>query len=302
MRTRMPLIAAAVAVLTLGIAAPASAAAPPTDPPAGWYTSPAHIWVDPTVGLEFDVEFFFTIPTSFWVLHAQAPVLFDRNVGHSVTHCQVAKTATGATFTCDTLGDAPAAPGDYSATIAVRSEGGDNYSLTAPITVCPLTGCSPEFDVELVSGDATEEPAAWETCAGADLTELGSVAYAFNVPWNADAVELSGVVGSAGDAPDAEVVPIGGAAAGDGFSLEGTIATPGEYTVTATITDEFGGEHTAELPLTVADCASPQLAATGSTTDRLDGMLALAVGFAGAGILAVAIAAWVTRRRVSLGG
>lgn len=170
-----------------------------------------------------------------------------------VTHCQLQKPDYGLAFQCEAMGTA--IPGDYQQTISVRSEDGDNYSFVVDLTVCPLTGCSALFSLALDS-------AGWSVCPGDELSELGDVAFDYNVPWNASAIAFSPIAGAAGD----WVVRGGGMADGDTFSIDGTIPSPGDFSLDVFITDEFGAEHEASLPIhvkSVAECAPPALAATG---------------------------------------
>ena len=271
MRSIYPILAAAVSLaLVSGGTATAAAADPITgDDPAGTYSSPAHVWVDPTVAMSYSVDFHFPIPESHWVSHGSAVPI----VTGGVSHCSITREDFGTTLSCITAGGTPN-PGEFIVTVGVRSEAGDDFTMHAPLTVCPITGCSDLFDVTLSSD-------AWEVCPGEELSNLGPVEYLFNVAWNATNVEFTPISAAAGGTWDVTTEsPTGGAT----FALEGALENPGEYALGVTVIDEFDGEHEASLPITVLEekpgqCGVPAaatLAATGTDlTAPLVGMLAL---------------------------
>lgn len=272
-----------VAALTLAVAPAAQAAEPPGPPPEGSYTSPAHAWVDPTHPTDlgrvwFAIDFHFPFPDTHWVSHAQAPRLTD-----GVTHCQLIKNNDEqyVTMRCEAIGTA--VPGEYVAPLDVRSEGGDNFGWSVPVTVCPLDGCSPLFSLELAN-------ASWEVCPGDDLSALDPAQYVFNVAWNPDevSVDTAGLAAAGGDPAFFSGPP----ADGSELSATGSLQVPGAYVVPVTITDEFGGEHTADLDITVKSAAAcGQLAATGSALDQMAGVAGGMFALIALGALTVAAAA-----------
>lgn len=274
--------------LTLAVAPAAQAAVPPGPPPEGSFVTPAHVWVDPTHTnddgrLWFVADFHFPFPDTYWVSHGTAPRLSD-----GVTHCSLTKNEAGQylRFSCDATGTA--APGDVPASVSIRSEGGDNFGWTIPITVCPLDGCSPLFSLELTN-------ASWEVCPGDDLSALDPAQYVFNVDWNPDevSVDTAGLAAAGGNPAFFSGPP----ADGSELSATGSLQVPGAYVVPVTITDEFGGEHTADLDITVKSAAAcGQLAATGSALDQMAGTALGMLAVIAAGTLALVGASRRSRR------
>ena len=269
------------------VAAPtaALAAAPPGPPPEGSTVTPAHVWVDPTHPngdgkVWFFVTITFPVPDTHWVTHAMAPVLTDGS-----THCQTTKTATGVTFACTS--DGTAIPAELTATINVRSEGGDNFGWVIPVTVCPLTGCGDLFELTL-------SETAWEVCPGEDLATLDPVVYEFNVPWNAAEVRVGSLAAAGGDPAFFSGPP----AAGSELTAAGSLQNPGSYEFPVTLVDEFGNDHTATIDVTVKTAAAcGQLAATGSAIEGTAGLALGMLGLIGAGAIAIAVAGRRAARR-----
>lgn len=254
--------AAGASALALAIVGLTSTAAVAADPPEGSYVSPARAWVDPTQpDIDGDhvvtVEYHFPLPTTHWVSHSRAPRYTD-----GVTHCIGTKMDFGIRMTCSATGDP--VPGDYTIPLDIRSEGGDDFGFVANFTVCPETGCSDLFTLAL-------EPEASAVCAGTDLAELGDIAYRFNVLWNASDARFGALPGVTvtSDFPTD----------GSTFALAGSLATPGDYELPLTVTDEFGGDHDSTLPITTlaaGEAGCPGLAATGLQSHETIGwMLAL---------------------------
>ncbi len=252
--------ASALALALVGLTSTAAVAADP--PPPGSYIAPAQGWVDPThpdgTGkYPISFEFHFPVPSTHWVSHATAP-----RYTSGLTHCSLHNLDFGTTIDCLATGDP--VPGDYTIPVDIRSEGGDDFGFVANFTVCPETGCSDLFTLAL-------EPEASAVCAGTDLSELGDIAYRFNVLWNASDAQFGALPGVTVTSD----LPSDGAT----FTLAGSLATPGDYELPVTVTDEFGGEHDASLPITAlapGEAGCPGLAATGLQPQETIGwMLAL---------------------------
>lgn len=265
----------------------ALAAAPPGPPPEGSTVTPAHAWVDPTHPNDngrvwFSVDFHFPFPDTHWVTHASAPRLTD-----GVTHCNLSRDTDLeiATLACEAIGTA--IPAELTTSMAVRSEGGDNFGWTVPVTVCPLTGCSDLFELELAN-------ASWEVCPGEDLSSQEPVEYIFNVAWNPGEVRVGSLADAGGDATFVSEQPANGAL----LAARGSLQNPGTYAVPVTITDEFGGEHTAPLDITVKSAAAcGQLAATGAALDGAAGVAAGMLALIGFGAAAMIVASRRATRR-----
>ncbi len=249
--------------------------------------TPAHTWVDPTHPNDngrvwFNVDFHFPFPDTHWVSHASAPRLTD-----GVTHCQLVKDTPNEilTFRCEATGTA--APGELSSTVQIRSEGGDNFAWTVPITVCPLTGCSDLFELSL-------SETSWEVCPGEDLASLEPVEYLFNVDWNAAEVRVGSLAAAGGDPAFFSGPPANGST----LTATGSLQNPGSYPVDVTLTDEFGADHTATIDVTVKTAAAcGQLAATGSALDRTAALAAGMLGLIGLGATAMVAAGRRAARR-----
>lgn len=258
----------------------ALAAAPPGPPPEGSTVTPAHAWVDPTHPNDngrvwFSVDFHFPFPDTHWVTHASAPRLTD-----GVTHCNLTRdnALEIATLQCQAVGTA--VPAELTTTVGVRSEGGDNFAFTVPVTVCPLTGCSDLFELGL-------GVTSWEVCPGEDLSGQEPVEYIFNVAWNPGEVRVGSLASAGGDAAFVSEPPANGSL----LIARGSLQNPGTYPVPVTITDEFGGEHTATLDITVKTAAAcGQLAATGSALDRTAGIAAGTLALIALGAVALVAA------------
>lgn len=294
MRVRNALtLTAAALVSAWGLAAPVSAAEP-----VEWRSDPPIIWIDPTDGLDFSVEYFVDpMPEGAWVVGATAPNLVKPDSGHSVIQCTVAKTPTGATLSCAVLGEFEPKEGNAGvARVRFTVEGIEYVLMDVPIVICPPTGCASYFELALAESSMT-------VCAGEDLAAVEPNSYVFNVPWNAQLAQLGTIDGDPGadweflSAPPAD---------GSVFEFRGWFSNPGEYTLPITVTDEFGTPHTAELELIVEDCGpaasptaapAPRLAATG--TDHLGRMLPLAVGLGAAGLGAVGLAFLIAATRLT---
>lgn len=277
--------------------------APTTEPPAATSTEPAsgssnesslqpaatpsptpttgasgftidHAWVDPTIvdssgDSWFSATFDFPpIPDGVHsVVHASAPSGLA-----TLVHCQIARPANGTTtVTCVFRGTR--IPGDTTLLVSVRSEEGHNYSGALPVTMCPLSGCSPLFEV------AATTAAAVETCPGEVFSVDGS--FDFNVPWNASGASL-GV-----SAPGGLSFSATGVRDGSSFRLMGSFSEPGAQTIPIIVTDEFGVDHQTSVLVTVASpnpaqCGS--LAATGVSSNNaaMIALAALVLGVAGA--------------------
>jgi hypothetical protein len=278
------------AALTLAVAPAAQAAAPPGPPPEGSYLSPAHTWVDPTNlndddEMWFQSRFYFTFPEDGvqWVVSSSAPAFTTGTV-----HCSLVKDAPGQFVLVSCTGAGDPVVGDITMTVRMRSEAGDNFAWTIPITVCPLTGCSPLFSLELAN-------ASWEVCPGEDLESLDPVEYVFNTDWNPDEVRIdtAALAAAGGDPTFVSGPPANGSLLG----ARGSLQVSGDYVVPVTITDGFGGEHTADLDITVKSAAAcGQLAATGSALDQMAGTALGMLAVIAAGSLALVAASRRSRR------
>lgn len=267
-RTLLRILAVLAVAVPLAAGGPVAASA---DSTPGIAIDPPHGWIDPTkpndqgrfVATTQTVIF----PTSIddYVIHSQAPKFMSPG---GVVRCGIdERTSTTMTWTCEGLGSLPA-PGDYLLLSTLRGEAPlPPYDVEMPITVCPLTGCSPIFDYAFAADPVV-------ACQGA-ATTLTS-AYDFNLPWNATAA-------SVGTVPGAQLELLSGVPAdGSALELEATFANTGTIGIPITVTDEFGGEHDASLPVTVGDCALP---ATGPSDWAPAGILAVLLLGAGAVLL-----------------
>ncbi len=197
-------------------------------------------WIDPTV-VNGSGRPFFSATMNFppidagvhTVAHGTAPSGLA-----TASHCQIARPADGVTgVTCEFLGTVT--PGDSTVTIRVRSEGGHDYSASVPVTMCPLTGCSPLFEVTAVQAESIE------VCPDEQLA--GSFVYDFNVAWNASGAALGE------EAPEGLTLDAGSVRDGGAFSIAGVVSEPGEYSIPIVVTDEFGVEHSTSVAVTITE-------------------------------------------------
>lgn len=228
--------------------------------------TPQHVWVDPTVpNADGDYEWSFTINmpelTEFSVISANAPQFTTGSV-----QCQAPQPVDGGILSC--VGEGDAIPGDYRVDVELRVVAGILYTWEVPLTVCPLTGCSDLFSftvspnpMVIWAGDTTE-------------THIGGT-YDFNVLWNFGEIKfLDDLVDAQGKvAPGLYDQLSEPASNGAQFGYRGYFTQPGYYSSTVNVSDEFGGEHSADF--TVRVCSPEtcpellELADTGVSTQAM---------------------------------
>jgi hypothetical protein len=256
---------------------PAAAPSPtpsPTGSPAPARFTVERAWADPTVlspdgnpTVSATMVFPPIDPAVFAVAQGNVPLGLSDSV-----HCTVSRPENGtSTIRCEFLGTPR--PGDSTLSIRVRSEAGDDYSASIPVTMCPLTGCSPLFEV------TATQTATIETCPDESFTLTG--AFDFNLPWNAIGAAL------ADDAPDGVTLTATGVRDGSAFAVGGALTEPGEQSIPIIVTDEFGVGHATTVDVTVSSpsptlCSS--LAATGAAP-----VSATALGVAALALLAAGV-------------
>ena len=281
-RSAIVALSATLVGASIVVTAPAQADSPEVS------HSPQHVWIDPTQpNADGNYEFVATIHmpelTGRAVIHAQTGTFATGPI-----HCQAPAAEDGGQISCEGEGDP--IPGEYLIVMDMKSEGPEEFDWTIPLTVCPLTGCSDLFSMTI----APDPIVVW---ANPNVYEQTSGTYTFNTDWNPLEVRIADLVDAEGNpAPGSFDVKSERPGNGRKFVYVGTFTQPGYYYSTATMIDEFGGEHPA--PFTVRVC-TPELC-----RDLLElpstGVDAGAVTVAGGSALAVLAAGiWfvVARRR-----
>jgi len=228
--------------------------------------TPQHVWVDPTVpNADDEYEWSFTINmpelTEAGVISATAPQFTTGPVA-----CTAPQAVDGGILSC--VGEGDPIPGDYTVDVELRVTAGTLYTWEVPLTVCPLTGCSDLFSF-------TVSPNPIVIWAGKTMeTHMGGT-YNFNVLWNFSEIT------SFGDLLDAQGNVAPGlydrkserATDGARFAFQGYFTQPGYYSSTIVISDEFGGEHSADFTVRVCSAETcPDLlglADTGVSTQTM---------------------------------
>ena len=130
--------------------------------------------------------------------------------------------------------------------VELRVVAGTLYTWEVPLTVCPLTGCSDLFSftvspnpIMIWAGDTVE-------------THIGGT-YDCNFLWNFGEIKfLDDLVDAQGKVAPGLYDPLSEPASnGAQFGYRGYFTQPGYFSSTVNVSDEFGGEHSADFTVRV---------------------------------------------------
>jgi LPXTG-motif cell wall-anchored protein len=263
---RVTALALVVSTVLASVAAGAVFALPAQADSPGVSHTPQHVWVDPTVrnvdgNYEWSLRINMPEVTEPAVTRATAPEFATGSV-----HCTAPQPVDGGILSCVGIGDA--IPGDYTVVVELRVTAGILYTWEVPLTVCPLTGCS-----DLYSFTVSPDPIViW--AGDTRETHMGGT-YNFNVPWNFEEITFLGdLLDAQGNIAPGLYDPLSEPATdGAQFGYRGYFTQPGYYSSTIVISDEFGGEHSADFTVRVCSpetCPEPlELADTGASTQTM---------------------------------